>query len=405
MDKVNPAYYTSRLEINLDTIGENVARIRNCLSGMGIIPVIKSNAYGFGTVAIARYLVEECGLDSIAVARLYEACQILEAGIHPRMLMLLGPLPDASVPLAVEKNIEVPLFRSHTAALLSETVRRLGKEKVPVQLAIETGMNRIGVRPGKELEALLQQVKQLGNLEIDGVFTHFATADDVNQGKGNAFTRTQFRRFCEALSQVRRGGFSPRFIHCCNSGASVWLREAASVCTHIRTGSLLLGYAAVQDDWNPIGVEEPASWKTTIVNLREIQPGESVGYDRAFCPDRPARVAVIAVGYGDGYSRRFAVNGAPALVRGRRVPFVGTCMDMSFLDVSGVECEIGDEVTLFGDDGTGHRISGLEIGHLMGETRLAMFTHITERVARVYFQTENDQKTDPAAVGNCLPWK
>lgn len=182
----------------------------------------------------------------------------------------------------------------------------------------------------------------------------------------------------------QEAGITPRYVHCCNTGATAWLKEAYSVCTHVRTGSLYLGYSSIQNDWNPIGVEESGSWKTMIVNIREIVPGESVGYGRTFMPDHPAKVAVIGIGYGDGYTRSFAVSGAPALINGVRCRFVGTCMDMSFLDVTDVDCKIGDEVTLFGEDGKGNRISGLEIGHLMGETRLAMFSHITERAARTY---------------------
>ena len=249
-------------------------------------------------------------------------------------------------------------------------------------IKIETGMNRIGARPGKELSDLLSCIKGLGNIEIDGVFTHFATADQANEGKGNDFTREQFSRFLEGLSQIREAGITPRYVHCCNTGATAWLKESYSVCTHVRTGSLYLGYSS--NDWNPIGVEESGSWKTMIVNIREIVPGESVGYGRTFMPDHPAKVAVIGIGYGDGYTRSFAVSGAPALINGVRCRFVGTCMDMSFLDVTGADCKIGDEVTLFGEDGKGNRISGLEIGHLMGETRLAMFSHITERAARTY---------------------
>ena len=186
------------------------------------------------------------------------------------------------------------------------------------------------------------------------------------------------------LYRIREAGITPRYVHCCNTGATAWLKEAYSVCTHVRTGSLYLGYSSIQNDWNPIGVEESGSWKTMIVNIREIVPGESVGYGRTFMPDHPAKVAVIGIGYGDGYTRSFAVSGAPAIINGVRCRFVGTCMDMSFLDVTGVDCKIGDEVTLFGEDGKGNRISGLEIGHLMGETRLAMFSHITERAARTY---------------------
>jgi len=284
--------------------------------------------------------------------------------------------------------LQIPLFRKETAKMLSDETKRQGKAYVKAHLKIETGMNRIGIKPGTELEDLILYIKQLGNIVIDGVFTHFATADRANNGSGNDFTREQFARFCEGLAQLKELGITPRLVHCCNTGATCWLKEAYPVCTHVRVGSLYLGYSSIQDDWNPIGVEEPASWKTLIVNLRHIQPGESVGYGRAFQPDKPSTVATIAVGYGDGYLRSFAVHGAPALVNGKYCKFVGTCMDMSFLDVTGIDCKIGDEVTLFGNDNYGNCLSGLKIGHLMGETRLAMFSHITERVARVYIQKQ-----------------
>ena len=386
MDQMGLECYTSRLEINLDRIGENLEKIRNYTNGLEPLPVVKSNAYGFGTVHIANYLVHQCGIRMIATARVFEACQILNSGCTEAEIMILGPAPDYSISVVVAKGLQIPLFRKETAKLLSEEAKQQGKANVKVHLKIETGMNRIGVKPGAELADLIEYIKQLGNIVVDGVFTHFATADQANKGAGNDFTREQFSLFCAGLEQIKGAGIKPRLIHCCNTGATCWLKEAYAVCTHVRMGSLYLGYSSVQDDWNPIGVEESGSWKTLIVNLRHIQPGESVGYGRTFQPDKPATIATISVGYGDGYTRSFAVRGAPALVNGKRCKFVGTCMDMSFLDVTDINCKIGDEVTLFGEDGHGHRISGLEIGHLMGETRLAMFSHITERVSRVYLQ-------------------
>ena len=123
------------------------------------------------------------------------------------------------------------------------------------------------------------------------------------------------------------------------------------------------------------------------MNLKKVHLGESVGYGRNFMPVRDTEVATIGIGYGDGYLRSFAMAGAPVLINGKRCRFVGICMDQAFIDVTGIPCKIGDTVTLFGEDGMGNRISGLEIGHLMGETRLAMFTHITERVARIYLKS------------------
>lgn len=377
-------YYNSRLDIDLDKIGSNLDKIQRYTGGLTVLPVIKSNAYGFGTAAVANYLVRECGVRFLAVARLFEAAQIQDSGCPDCEIMILGPVPAYSIPHAVERGVQIPLFLKRDAKLLSDEARRLDLPFVKAHLKIETGMNRIGVKPGRELQELLDDVKGLGNVVIDGVFTHFATADAAEHGAGNDFTRLQLQRFQAALEQVRDAGITPRFVHCCNTGATTWLKEAYPLCTHVRVGSLYLGYSSVQDDWNPVGVEEPASWKTVIVNLRTIQPGESVGYGRVFQPDHPAKVATIGIGYGDGYLRSFAMKGAPVLISGQRCPFVGTAMDQSFVDVTGVDCAIGDEVTLFGEDGRGNRISGLEIGHLMGETRLAMFTHITQRVGRVY---------------------
>ena len=380
-------YYNSRLDINLDAISRNIEKIRAYTGGLQVLPVVKSNAYGLGTAEIARHLVKNCGIRLLAAARIFEACQIQDAGCAETEIMILGPVPPCSIPVAVERDIQIPLFLKSDALLLSQETHRRGLPCVKAHLKIETGMNRIGVKPGAELEEFLRYIKGLGNIEIDGVFTHFATADQAQYGEGNPFTRQQLALFQRALAQTRDAGISPRFIHCCNTGGTTWLKEAYPLSTHVRVGSLYLGYSSVQDDWNPVNVEECASWKTLIVNLRDIQPGESVGYGRAFMPNTPTRVAVIGIGYGDGYLRSFAAAGAPVLIGGHRCKFVGVAMDQSFVDVTGVECEIGDPVTLFGEDGRGNRISGLEIGHLMGETRLAMFTHITQRVARVYHST------------------
>ncbi|MEA4932023.1 MAG: alanine racemase [Lawsonibacter sp.] len=381
--------YNSRLDVNLDTIGHNLEKIQAYTGGLKVLPVVKSNAYGLGTVPIANYLVHECGVRLLAAARIFEACQILDSGCVESEIMILGPVPAYSIPVAVERGIQIPLFLKQDAKRLSEEAAKHELPYVKAHLKIETGMNRIGVKPGQELDDFLQYIKGLGNLIIDGVFTHFATADQANEGAGNDFTRAQFARFRQALDQVKDAGISPRFVHCCNTGATTWLKDAYPFCTHVRVGSLYLGYSSVQNDWNPIGVEESASWKTLIVNLRTIQPGESVGYGRAFMPKAPAKVATIGIGYGDGYVRSFAVSGAPVLIHGTRCKFVGTAMDQSFIDVTGVDCQIGDEVILYGQDGHGHQISGLEIGHLMGETRLAMFTHITQRVARVYHSAKH----------------
>ena len=391
MDIMASNCYNSYLEIDLDTIRDNINKIRAYTGGPEVLPVVKSNAYGLGTVAVANWLVGHCGIRFIGVARVFEACQILNSGCRPEDILVIGPVPAFSIPVAVEKGLQIPLFRKEDVKRFSEEAERQHKGKVKAHIKIETGMNRIGVHPGEELDELLEFIQSRGNITVDGVFTHFATADRANAGAGNDYTRLQFERFKEALAQVRSAGISPRFIHCCNTGGTTWLKEAYEISTHVRVGSLYLGYSSVQDDWNPVGVRESASWRTYIVNKRHLEPGESCGYGRAFMPDHPADVAVIGIGYGDGYLRHFAVQGAPVIISGKRCPLVSIAMDMAFADVTGVDCEVGDEVTLFGEDGHGNRLSGLEVGHLLGETRLAMFTHITERVERRYLTKDKER--------------
>lgn len=385
--------YSSCITINLDIIKENLKKIRSYTGGLGIIPVVKGNAYGFGTAEIGSYLAHCCGINMIAVARLYEAIQIQDTGAESELL-ILGPIPEESLPFILRRGIQFPLFRIDFAKLVSKWAKQLGLPSVKLHLKIETGMNRIGIRPGTELENLLAEVKNLGNLQIDGVFTHFATSTQANQGKGNDFCRQQFELFKIGVQQVHNAGFQPRFIHCCNTGATTWLKEAFSFCTHTRVGSLYLGYPSVDNDWNPVGVTEPASWHTKILNINHIRPGDSCGYDRAFMPTKDATVAIIPVGYGDGYLRSLAASHAPVLIGGQRRPFVSICMDVGFIDITGVECHLGDQVTLFGTDYLGNSLSGIEIGHIMGESRLAMFTHISQRVGRSYIFNGQEVEAD-----------
>lgn len=383
--------YSSCITVDLDVLNENLKKIRSYTGGVGVIPVVKSNAYGFGTAEIGNYLASCCGMKMMAVARLYEAIEIQDTGADTEIL-ILGPISYEGIPVALERKIQFPLFQIDFAKSVSRWATRLNLSSVKVHLKLETGMNRIGVRPGAELDTLLTELRALGNLEIDGVFTHFATATQVNHGAGNDFCRQQFSLFQLGVQQIRKAGFHPRFIHCCNTGATTWLKKAFSLCTHVRVGSLYLGYSSVEDDWNPIGVVESASWHTKIVNINHIHPGESCGYDRAFMPLQEATIAVIPVGYGDGYLRSLAMNHAPVLVNGQRRPFVGICMDVGFIDITGLDCHIGDTVTLFGEDEMGNSIPGLEIGHIMGESRLAMFTHISQRVGRAYVLREKRSK-------------
>ena len=337
-------HYHSYLQVDLGAIERNVARIRRHIGpGRELIPVVKGNAYGLGTAEVARTLSQRCGVRLMANANLQESIQIRQANI-PTDLMILGGLPPHAIPYAAQYDVQPTVFNRETAELFSRACRNLGKLG-KIQIKLETGMGRVGVKPGPELDQLLDCVLGLGNLEIAGVFTHYATAYQP----GSDYTRRQLALFQQGVEQMEARGIRPPYVHSAATAATVWLPE--SHCTHVRCGSLYLGYSNLQSRENPLGVEEPATWRAFITNIRRIEPGESVGYQRHFTAQKPTTVATVDIGYSAGLNRPLALAGGPVLVKGRRTRYLGVCMDQCFVDVTDIDCRLFDQVTLLGRDG------------------------------------------------------
>ena len=385
MNRFEPEYYTSRLIVDLDRLIENYRKTCEA-AGQEVIPVVKGNAYGFGIREITECLVKDCGAKIIAVSRLSEALEINDICRPGTDILVLMPLREKQLEAAVANDFQFAVCSEEDAELAGREAMRQGREKARVQIKVETGLNRFGIKPGEPLEKLLDKVRTLGNLEVTGVYTHFASSDEADGPEGNAFTREQFARFKDAVSQVKAHGFSPQYVHCANTGGILWLKEAREVCTYARNISLIYGYSYMDGDWNPLGVKEVATLRCRITNLKTVGAGETVGYGRSFRAERETKLALISFGYGDGYPRDLAVKkGGKVLVGGVKCPLVFMCMDTAMVDVTGVDCKAGDEVTVFGEDGMGNEISLMkETRHLMGETVCVLLTHITDRVARVY---------------------
>lgn len=376
---MNLGYYNSYLEVNLNKISDNLEKVRAHIGPThSYLPVLKSNAYGAGIVKVADYFVNNHGIKFIAVAQLCEAAQIRNAGIDAPQLLLLGAVPSHALEYVVKYRVQVPIFNEQGVCLLSKAIRECGEKSIQVHLKIETGMNRIGVESGEPLEKLLDVIKRIGNIEIDGVFTHFATADYYN----DSFAREQFARFKIALGQVSARGISPRYVHACNSGATIWFREAYG--THVRSGALHLGYSTMADDSNPLNLEEALSWRAFITNVHTVFPGQSVGYGRGFRPKEPTRVATIGVGAADGLYRALGQKFAPVIVNGNRTRYLGICMDQCFIDVNSIPCAIGDVVTLFGRDPSGLLLSPVELARFIDQSRSSIQCYLSERVKRNY---------------------
>lgn len=371
--------YNSYLEIDLGILRENFRSVRETLpEGTEMIPVLKGDAYGFGAVEVAKILCAEGGVNTIALAQVGEAAELRSAGFGCELLVI-GAIPLVHIPVAVENGLALTVFSPDAARSLDAEAGKQGKI-INVHIKIETGLNRIGVRPGRPLDELLTVLKTAENLKVCGVFTHFSDGEVF----GSEEAKAQFARFMTAAEQVRAAGFTNAKRHVCNSGASDWFTEA--YLDAVRIGRRL--YMGSRDHPLPVGapgaVGEVASWRTSIMNLHTVQPGDTVGYDGMFTAMRPTDVATVCVGYGDGLCSDFVRAGSPVLVNGKRARYIGVCMDQCLLDVTGIDCAIGDEVTIFGRASDGSFLSAQELAATVSHEGVFFTDLLSKRVERRY---------------------
>ena len=217
----------SYLEVDLKKVKDNVEKIKahvgqNCR----LMPVLKANAAGMGLEELGLFLTGDCGIQSVAVAQVYEAVKLRKAGVKADILVM-GGVPYHNVPAAVEQDIQMPVYNNEFAALVKQEADKQGK-KAMLQVKIETGMNRIGVKPGKDLEALLDYLKDLDGIEITGVYTHLVESE----AKDKSLSYRQLGLSVKALGRFEKKGIAVKYIHVCNSAATVWFKEA--YYTHVR---------------------------------------------------------------------------------------------------------------------------------------------------------------------------
>lgn len=374
------SYYNSYAEVDLGAVRENYRKVKQHIgSAQDIIPVIKGNAYGMGTVEIATTVIRDCGAKIIASAQPYESIKIRKAGFDKVTLFIMSCPPVHTFPYVVEYDLQITVFNVEAVRALSAAAKAAGKT-ASVQIKIETGLNRIGVKPGEPLAQLLAAIREAGNITVDGVFTHFSQAVDYE----DPFTYEQYAVFEKAVAQLRAAGIEPKYIHCQNTGASVWFKKAEELCNYVRNAGLFLGYSSMSDYSNPLALREPFTWRAFISNIHEIVPGETLGYDRYFKPEKPTMVATISAGYGDGLLRANAMKFGPVMVGETKTRYLGTCMDQTFVDVTGIDCKLGDEVTIFGWTPGGKLLSIFDIEQHSGESYVYPLTSVNDRVLRIY---------------------
>ncbi len=364
----------TRLEVDLGVLADNYAAIRRFVGGAKVMPILKANAYGHGLVEVARTL-ESIGAEMIGVAYLEEGLRLRDEGVRLPVLVL-GGIVGEQIPLFIEHDLTLTASSVDKLRAIEEHAAAMKRQAV-VHLKIDTGMERIGVH-WYSAEKLLEASLGCRHVRVEGVFTHFANADEIDLGHA----RLQLERFLEVLRFYERRSLPTPLRHAANSGAIVQLPE--SHLDMVRPGVLFYGARPAPHVPDTVGVKGALRWVTRVVYFKVVLPGNPVSYGSTFTPRELTRVVTLPVGYGDGYPR--ALSGkAEVLIRGARRPIVGrVCMDqvMVSLGADGTAYN-GDEVVLLGEQG-GARITVEELASWAGTIPHDILAGINTRVPRVH---------------------
>lgn len=377
----NREYQRVYAEVDLDAIMENMEHMKqNIAPETKIIGVIKTDGYGHGSVPVAQCLENLPYVYGFAVATPEEAHILRMAGISKPLLILGYAFPYCYEMLARE-GIRPAVFRNDMIEELSRAACNAGKN-IKVHIKVDTGMSRIGVRPDKEGISFVRKLMGMPGIEVEGIFTHFARADE----RDKASAREQLQRFTAFIKETEQEcGLHIPVKHCSNSAGIVELPEANMDV--VRAGITLYGlYPSSEVSRDIVKLRPALSLRSHIVCCKTLEPGQSVSYGGTFTANKRMRIATIPVGYGDGYPRSLSGIGY-VLIRGRKAPILGRiCMDQFMVDVSEIpQAREGDLVTLIGPDGK-ERITAELLGELSGRFNYELVCDLGKRVPRVYLK-------------------
>ncbi len=375
ISKIRPAW----VEIDLDRLAQNMREIRRLTDKKAqITAVIKANAYGHGSCEAADVLLQN-GADRLAVAELDEAIELRRHNITAPILVL-GPVFPEQAPQAVLYGIDIPVFDYDTAqAFSAEAVNQ--HRNVRLHIKIDSGMGRIGYQPNEESIREIKQINQLPGIVMEGIFTHFATADCINK----SFTNEQYKRFKYVCTRLDEEGVKINTHHCANSAAIIDLPQYH--WDMVRAGIILYGLAPSNEiDIAKTALKPVMSFKCRITHIKKLQKGDSVSYGRKFIADKECTIATLPVGYADGYTRMLSGK-AQVLINGQRANVVGNiCMDQCMVDISNIKnVNKGDEAVLFGEQDNAV-ISADELAEKLGTINYEIVCMMARRLPRVYMQ-------------------
>jgi alanine racemase len=365
-------------EIDLDAVRANVAALREFAAPAQFLAVVKANAYGHGSIPVARAALD-AGASWLGIARVEEGVQLRDAGIGAPIMLLSEPSPAAAADV-VAHDLTPVVYTEAGIDALAKAVAESGRNRpLAVHLKVDTGMHRVGCTPDDAV-ALARQVAARDELELAGVCTHLAVADEPD----DPYTPGQLERFDEVLAALEAAGLCPSLVHAANSAGM--LTNPRTHHSLVRVGIAMYGLppAPGLHGHGGVALRPVMSLRARVTMVKELPAGARVSYGLRYELDRPSRIATVPAGYADGVPRNLGVQGGEVLIGGRRLPIAGVVtMDQLLVDVGDAPVEPGDEVVLIGRQGDEEITATEWAGHL-GTINYEIVTGIGARVPRTY---------------------
>jgi alanine racemase len=366
-------YRPTWIEIDIDALASNVRQLKAIIGPqVTLMTAVKANAYGHGAVTTSQIALAN-GAEYLAVANLDEALELRQHGIEAPILVL-SHVPADGLREAVQQRLTLSLYHAELATVYNQAAWEVGLS-LRVHVKLDTGMGRLGIMP-HEVETLFEILSTCTSLEVEGIYTHFSVADE-----DALYTEQQAQIFREIINRLQATGQTFRYIHAGNSAAT--LRSADYHFNMVRCGIATYGLNPSEQVRVPASFRPAMQWKTVIAQIKTLPAGHTVGYGNTYRTSGEETIAVLPIGYGDGF-RRAPGRWSEVLVRGQRAPIVGrVSMEKATIDVSSIpDVQIGDEVVLLGTQGE-ETITAEEIAQQLGTSNYEVVCSALPRVPRL----------------------
>lgn len=369
-------------EINLDNLANNIREVRRITEKDTLVTaVVKANGYGHDAIEVSKVFLNN-GADRLAVATLSEAIQLRKAGLKAPIL-ILGYTPNYQMKELIKNNIIATIYTLEQAKVLSNIAKELNK-KAKLHIKIDTGMSRLGFSYNDSTVDRILKISKLKNLEIEGIFTHFAKADEKNK----EFTDVQYKRFEKVTKALKQRGLDIPIKHVSNSAAIIDLPQYN--LDMVRAGIMLYGlYPSDDVDKSNVNLKPSMTLKAKLSYIKEVPENTGISYGHIYITNKRTKIGTLPLGYADGFTRLLSTK-TKGTIKGKKVPIIGTiCMDQCMVDLSELkDVTVDDYVTLF-SDGKDNTLHIDDVANVLGTINYEIVCMIGKRVPRVFIKDNN----------------